>query len=1205
VTTCSECRTENAADSAFCKKCGSALASACPKCAAPLAADAEFCSKCGHRIAAAKSGPDRLASYIPKALLAKLEGARTAGGMQGERRTVTILFCDVQGSTAAAGKLDPEDWAEVMNGAFEHLIAPIYRFEGTLARLMGDAVLAFFGAPIAHEDDAERAVLAGLEILRAIGPYRQSAKQKWGVDFDVRVGINTGLVVVGEVGSDLRVEYTAMGDVVNVAARMEQTATPGTVRLAEATQKLVTPVFDLEDLGPVEVKGKAEPVHAFRAIAPKKERGSLRGLVGLRAAMVGRDGEMTALRSALGEVRAGRGRVVSVVGEAGLGKSRLVAELRASDAAQGLCWMEGRCLSYRSSTPYAPFVDLFETRIGLRGEETSASRWAGLSAEVGARMGEGASEVLPFLATMLGIELSAEDAERVRFLMPPVLRAKVFGAVRAYLDAAARQSPVVVVFEDLHWADSTSLDLLQDLMGLTDHAPIAIVGVLRPRRDEASWRFHEVAARDFAHRYTHALLEPLGEGDSRALVAQLLEIEDLPEKVRGLILRKAEGNPFFVEEVIRSLLDSKLVVREGDRWKATREVADVAVPDSLAGVITTRLDQLAEESRRVLQTASVVGREFDVDALAEIHEAGGDLDGALVDLVRREMIREKARLPVRAYLFKHALTQQTAYGTLLLARRRDLHGKIADRLERTAADRHAEIARHLLDARAADRALPHLVAAGEQAAKAYASADAMAAFQQALGLVEESVGDPKCARRAFEGLGGAQQFAGDVAGALATFKRMYAWGVQKDDGPMQVSARNKTAFAVTMFHGDVEAAEKELADAVRVATACGDQGGLAEYHMNYCFIRLPLGIFDEAEHHLGAATRIGHDVGQKPLEVFGLTHTANTLTCMTKFDDAWEMAKRAMALADEIGDREHAAELRIFAIPMVQLRNGDPDAARRTAEEGLAIATRIGAAFPECMGAAMLGQLAHMRGAYEEALAHHAKGLGVARAFGMMYVVPMFLCSQGTIRLDISPTLRAEAEALHKEAIAGLDVPMGMYTSGSVFAEIGFCAMGAGKLDEALALFNRGLQGRSGMVELARPLNLLGSGLVALAQGRREDAGKLLAEAETLVEKAGMKHLRPLIAFAQAGRAAADPDPAAALAAFARAEDLAASMGMRPLRWQAAAAAGGLLAATGRAGDADAARRRARETADAIAADFRDAGMRAAFVEQATVRIGA
>ena len=330
---CSQCQTANPEGAKFCMSCGSALAPLCPECGTELPSEARFCLNCGHQLGQASEAASvraQLEQYIPRELLEKLESARTSGGIQGERRVVTMLFCDVTGSTAAAEQLDPEEWAQIMNGAFEHLIAPVYRYEGTLARLMGDAILAFFGAPIAHEDDPHRAVLAGLEIVQSIGPYRDEVQRKWGVDFQVRVGINTELVVMGEVGSDLRVEYTALGDAINVAARMESAASPGTVLIAADTHRLVAPLFDFEDLGALEVRGKSEPVGTFRVLARKSQPQRERGIVGLDSPMVGRDREIEVLRELINDLTHGSGQIVSVMGEAGLGKSRLIAEARNS-----------------------------------------------------------------------------------------------------------------------------------------------------------------------------------------------------------------------------------------------------------------------------------------------------------------------------------------------------------------------------------------------------------------------------------------------------------------------------------------------------------------------------------------------------------------------------------------------------------------------------------------------------------------------------------------------------------------------------------------------------------------------------------------------------------------------------------------------------------------------------------------------------------
>ncbi|MBI3760286.1 MAG: AAA family ATPase, partial [Chloroflexi bacterium] len=773
---CPNCQTTNPDGAKFCLNCGNALSLACPSCGTPYAPGAKFCHNCGHALApppapggtiapgAKRSGGGegdeaRLQKFIPKELAAKLESARANRSMEGERRIVTILFCDVKGSTALAEQLDPEEWAEIMNSAFKFLIEPVYRYEGTLARLMGDAILAFFGAPIAHEDDPQRAALAGLGIVEGIGDFRERMKRERGLDFNVRVGINTGLVVVGEVGSDMRVEYTAMGDAVNVASRMEQTAQPGTVQIAANTYKLIAPLFEFEPLGDVEVKGKSEPVMAYRVIAPKAQPGRLRGIAGLDSPLVGREEEMDALRRAVGGLLEGRGQIVSVMGEAGLGKSRLVAELRGALIANGISplgaglssglqsasgepgdsdvryairdtpsaifWHEGRSLSYETSTPYAPFISLFADILGIGADETDAAKHAKVKARATELLPGRVADIAPLIATMLGIQFGGEDLERVKYLEPPQLREKSFHAVRDFFERLAGTGPLVLVFEDLHWADSTSLDLLEYLLPLTDRAMLAIVALFRPQRQEPSWRFHETAARDYAHRYTSLALEPLDEQQSRELVANLLHVEDLPEKVRALILKKSEGNPFFVEEVIRSLLDAKLVVRENSHWRATREIVNITLPDTLAGVITARLDRLDDGSKRTAQTAAVIGREFQFDTLAQVYDARPELDGALGDLQRRELIREKMRVPQPVYQFKHVLTQETAYASLLLSKRRELHRRVAECLERTDKERVNDIARHFLEAHDTAKALPYLVEAGDRAARAYSMPEAI------------------------------------------------------------------------------------------------------------------------------------------------------------------------------------------------------------------------------------------------------------------------------------------------------------------------------------------------------------------------------------------------------------------------------------------------------------------------------------------------
>src|SRR5579859_3902316 len=496
----------------------------CPHCGSPVVPGARFCFHCGQELAAAPSAappPRPGPPAMPPALAAKLEAARASRSMVGERRTVTLLFCDVKGSTALAEQMDPEAWAAIMNRAFEYLTGPVYRYEGTIARLMGDAVLAFFGAPLAHEDDPRRAVLAGLDIVAGIAGFREQLRQEQGLDFNVRVGINTGLVMVGAVGSDLFMEYTAMGDAVNLAARMEQTARPGTVQIAGDTYRLVAPLFDCEPLGEIEVKGKSQPVPAYRVRGRKAEPGSLRGLEtrGVSSPLVGRDAELAVSVAELEHLRHGEGGVLFIAGEAGLGKSRLAAELRRQALAGSppLQWLEGHALSFGQHMSYWPFQEILWQWAGIVEDDPEAAAWSKLETGLRALFGEQTAEILPYLASLLTLEVRGEYAERVRYLDAEALGRQVFLASRHFFERLAQSGPVVLLFEDLHWADESSARLLEHLLPLAGRAPLLIVGLTRADANTTGGRLRALAAHS-GERYHEIVLAPLAQSESAQLV---------------------------------------------------------------------------------------------------------------------------------------------------------------------------------------------------------------------------------------------------------------------------------------------------------------------------------------------------------------------------------------------------------------------------------------------------------------------------------------------------------------------------------------------------------------------------------------------------------------------------------------------------------------------------------------------------------------
>jgi class 3 adenylate cyclase/tetratricopeptide (TPR) repeat protein len=971
----------------------------------------------------------------------KAESEASGRNVQGERRIVTALFCDVKGSTAIAEQLDPEEWAELLNGAYERLTTAVYRYEGTVVRLLGDAILAIFGAPVAHEDDPERAVLAGLEMTEAIRVYGGEVRRRYGMEFTIRIGVNTGLVVVGAMGSSSHTDYTAVGDAVNVAARMEQTAAPGAVQIAHDTYRLVAPLFDVEDLGAIEVKGKSEPVRAYRVLRLKSQRGNRRGLPGLRAPLIGRAVEMAALQQAVDALAAGQGQIVAVMGEAGLGKSRLIAELRQTlertgaiapaSALEGAAadisiqWLEGRSFSYEMSTPYAPFISLLTQFAGMQSGQPPAEAYAQLKTTLDRLAPQESERFAPYIAALMGIIPAGAEFASIQQLDPQQLRAGIFDAVATVVSWLANRCPTILVFEDIHWIDPTSLELLLHLLPLTANTRLMLIALFRPRTHEPSWRFHEIASRDYSERYTPVALRPLSDDNAHTLVQTLLDANDLPDHVRQLILNKAEGNPFFVEEVIRAMLDAGWLAREDGLWHITQTVEQIAVPDTLAGVITARLDRLSEAPKHVAQTASVIGRDFAYTILAEVSEmtngTASSLESALADLQQRDLIHENHSQPQRAYRFKHVLTQETAYASLLLSRRRQLHLRVAECLERADPENVIEIARHFLEARMPERALPYFIAAGDRAARGYAAQEAIAHYSRGLEAAEQ-VGAPSIDLH--RGRGRAHDMLGDFEAARADFEAALhlAQTAQDRQGEWQALIDLGELWAAR----DYAQMGSYLQQALALARTLDDPTSLAytlnrvgNWHLNTGSPITAQGYHKEA---LAIFERLGDRRG------LAATHDLLGLAFGEASDmaDAADHLRRAIALFRQLDDRQGLAG----SLSMASTMHGNghyllndivvtsPTSLEESfayAEESLAIARAIHWRAAEAYALLNLSLLYVGRHDIEQALTHGQHSLEVAQSIQHHQWICGAHCALGgvhSVMLNLKTARRHLEEAL-------------------------------------------------------------------------------------------------------------------------------------------------------------------------------------------------
>jgi class 3 adenylate cyclase len=620
---CPNCRTENPPPARFCLHCGAALALACAHCGAELPPAARFCMSCGRPVQARTATDEALHKRLAAATPPRLaEKARAAAALAGERRVVTVLFADVVGSTALAERAGDEAWLAIRNGALERIIPAIYQYEGTLARLLGDGLWAFFGAPVAHEDDPQRAVRAGLALLAAAAAYGDGVRRRYGLAFAMRACLNTGPVVIGPVGDDLRYEYTAVGGAVDLAARLKFVARPGTLLITENTRRFVDPLFETVAAGTVEVQGGAERVRTYEVIGARPEPGRLRGLAGLESPLVGRDAELSALLGLCEAVRAGLGRAVLLLGEPGVGKTRLIAEWKAAAAGMGHepapLWAEGRCLSHGQGLAYHLLTHLLRSFLGLAEPADESATCAALTAATEDLLGDEAETVAPYLGHLLALEPEGEAWQAVEGLDPQALQAQYLAAIRRLLLGVARRRPLVLVLEDLHWADPSSTELLIKLLPLASSSSILFCMAARPDREAPGWRLVTAARELMGGSLTEIHLAPLSETESRQLVANLLRVEALPEPVRSLILRRAEGNPLFVEEVIRMLIDRGAIRQRNGEWVAEPGVEAVEIPDNLQGLLLARIDRLPEEVKNTLRVAAVIGRQFPLRVLEAV-----------------------------------------------------------------------------------------------------------------------------------------------------------------------------------------------------------------------------------------------------------------------------------------------------------------------------------------------------------------------------------------------------------------------------------------------------------------------------------------------------------------------------------------------------------------------------------------------------------
>jgi class 3 adenylate cyclase len=718
---CPRCQVENIHGARFCEDCGTRLELTCPSCGQPVTSGKKFCRSCGATLSA-ESGPALYRSpesYTPKHLAEMILTSKSA--LEGERKQVTVLFADLKGSMELLADRDPEEARKLLDPVLERMMEAVHRYEGTVNQVMGDGIMALFGAPLAHEDHAVRACYAALRMQESVAQYAEGVFRSHGVALQVRVGLNSGEVVVRAIGSDLHMDYTAVGQTTHLAARMEQMAMPGTILLAPATLQLAEGYVQVVTRGPVTVKGLPSPVEIYALTGASAQRTRLhaaaaRGLT----RFVGRDAEIEQLRRALALAHEGHGQLVALVGEPGVGKSRLVYEFTHSHRTQDWLILEAGSVSYGKATSYLPVIDLLKAYFKVHDRETHREIREKVTGKL-LTLDRALEPILPALLALLDVPV--EDAHW-QVLDPAQRRQRTLDAVKHLL--LRESQPVLVVFEDLHWIDAETQALLDSLVESLPTARVLLLVNYRPEYQHGWGR---------KTYYSQLRLNALPPESSGELLSALLGDDPALEPLKRLLVRR--GNPFFIEESIRTLVETGALTRERGAFRLTRAIQAIEVPATVQVILAARIDRLPADDKQLLQTASVIGKDIPFVLLHAVAETAEDsVQRGLTHLQAAEFLYETRLFPDPEYTFKHALTHEVTYGTLLQDRRKALHARIVGAIERFYPDRlieHVErLAHHAVRGEMWRKAVTYLRQAGAKAFARSANREAVSCFEQAL-----------------------------------------------------------------------------------------------------------------------------------------------------------------------------------------------------------------------------------------------------------------------------------------------------------------------------------------------------------------------------------------------------------------------------------------------------------------------------------------
>jgi class 3 adenylate cyclase/tetratricopeptide (TPR) repeat protein len=1105
---CPRCQHENPPDAKFCLECGARFATTCAQCGTQLPAGAKFCLECGKPTGSSETEQPRFASpetYTPKHLAEKILTSKAA--LDGERKQVTVLFADVKGSMELLADRDPEEARKILDPVLERMMEAVHRYEGTVNQVMGDGIMALFGAPLAHEDHAVRACYAALRMQESVKLYAAEVQRTAGVPISIRAGLNSGEVVVRSIGSDLRMDYTAVGQSTHLAARMEQMAMPGSILITPGTLALSEGYVDVKPLGPVAVKGLAEPLEVYELVGAVTVRSrfqaaAVRGLT----SFVGRESELDQLRQALELARAGHGQVVAVVGEPGVGKSRLYWEFSHSHRAQGWLMLEAGSVSYGKVTNYLPIIELIRAYFQIE----SADDTHKIREKVTGKLLSLDRQLEPCISPILWLlDVQIED-EKWEQLDPPQRRQRILDGVKRLLLHESQVQPLMVLFEDLHWIDSETQALLDSLVESLHTARLFLLVNYRPEYS------HGWGSKTY---YRQLRIDPLPSESAEALLDALLGSDATLAPLKRLVIERTEGNPFFIEESVRSLVETGVLAGKHGLYHLTRVVQGLQVPATAQAMLAARIDRLAPEDKRLLQAAAVIGTDVPWGLLKIVVDEPEDrLRRGLAQLQATEFLYETRLFPDLEYTFRHALTHEVTYGGLLHDRRRELHARIVGAIEALHGDRLDEqverLAQHALRGEVWAKAVAYLRQAAAKAVARSANREAVSCLEQALGALPHLPESPEIREQAIDlrlelqiplnSLGEIERLldylrqAELLAGALGDLPRMGRVAAHMTFG-LNVTGRSAEAAA---------SGEQALA----IARTVGDPA--LEVQVNYRLGQAYrwLGEYPRA---LAAFKRnVDALVGDLQTERFGMPGLAAVMSraymgwCLADLGEvpaALAVAEEAVRMAEAAGDR-YGLAFSQSRVGLIHLRQGDPDRALPWLERSLDGSRRFNLEIQSLTTAGPLGETRIACGATTEAFALLEQAAEQAASIRFVLVLPEILRALGEGYLLAGQL----AEARHTaERMLDLTRAAGQrHSVGEALRILGeaHARANAAEAGEAEASYREalGIAAQIGTRPLAARCHL-GLGKLYRRTGKRQEAQEHLTTAMTMYREMGMR----------------------------------------------------------------------------------------------------